>query len=70
MKEAERIGLVNKVVSMTSEEKYRLLNMINTTTTEIIPKKKEQQAKQRSNKLAKIKHKVNDECCFARDHKE
>ncbi len=31
--EAERIGLVNKVISMTSEEKYRLLNMINTITT-------------------------------------
>jgi 3-hydroxypropionyl-coenzyme A dehydratase len=44
--EAERIGLVNKVVSMTSEEKYRLLNMINTTTTANNSKEeKEQQAK-------------------------
>ena len=51
--EAERIGLVNKVVSMTSEEKHRLLNMINTVTTANNSKEeKKQQAKQRANKLS------------------
>jgi 3-hydroxypropionyl-coenzyme A dehydratase len=53
--EAERIGLVNKVVSVTTEEKYRLLNTINMTfTTNNSKEEKEQQEKQRANKLAKF----------------
>lgn len=68
--EAERIGLVNKVVSMTSEEKHGLLNMINTVTTANNSKEeKEQQAKQRANKLDKILNtKLMNECiCFAKE---
>jgi 3-hydroxypropionyl-coenzyme A dehydratase len=68
--EAERIGLVNKVVSMTSEEEHGLLNMINTATTANKSKEeKEQQAKQRANKLAKtLNTKLMNECiCFAKE---
>ncbi|HEY9399184.1 MAG TPA: enoyl-CoA hydratase-related protein [Nitrososphaeraceae archaeon] len=68
--EAERIGLVNKVVSITTEEKYRLLNTINITpTTNNSREEKEQQEKQRANKLAKfLNAKLMNECvCFARE---
>ena len=67
--EAERIGLVNKVVSVTTEEKYRLLNTINMTlTTNNSKEEKEQQEKQRANKLAKfLNTKLMNECiCFAK----
>ena len=68
--EAERIGLVNKVVSVTTEEKYRLLNTINITpTTNNSREEKEQQEKQRANKLAKfLNAKLMNECvCFAKE---
>jgi 3-hydroxypropionyl-coenzyme A dehydratase len=72
--EAERIGLVNKVVNITTEEKYRLLNTINMTlTTNNSKEEKEQQEKQRANKLAKfLNTKLMNECiCFAKtDYKE
>jgi 3-hydroxypropionyl-coenzyme A dehydratase len=67
--EAERIGLVNKVVSVTTKEKYRLLNMINMElTTNNSKKEKEQQEKQKANKLAKfLNTKLMNECiCFAK----
>lgn len=67
--EAERIGLVNKVVSATTEEKYRLLNTINMTLkTNNSKEEKEQQEKQRANKLAKfLNTKLMNECiCFAK----
>lgn len=67
--EAERIGLVNKVVSITTKEKYRLLNTINMTLTANNSKEeKEQQEKQRANKLAKfLNTKLMNECiCFAK----
>ena len=67
--EAERIGLVNKVVSATTEEKYRLLNTINMTLkTNNSKEEKEQQKKQRANKLAKfLNTKLMNECiCFAK----
>jgi 3-hydroxypropionyl-coenzyme A dehydratase len=66
--EAERIGLVNKVVSVTTKEKYRLLNTINMTLTTNSKEEKEQQEKQRANKLAKfLNTKLMNECiCFAK----
>jgi 3-hydroxypropionyl-coenzyme A dehydratase len=68
--EAEKIGLVNKVVSVTTKEKYRLLNTTNMTlTTNNSKKEKEQQQeKQRANKLAKfLNTKLMNECiCFAK----
>jgi 3-hydroxypropionyl-coenzyme A dehydratase len=54
-KEAERIGLVNKVVSMTPEEANSLLKKIDTTSTANPSKEeKQQQEKQRANELAKF----------------
>jgi 3-hydroxypropionyl-coenzyme A dehydratase len=71
--ETERIGLINKVVSkvvsVTTKEKYRLLNTINMTlTTNNSKEEKEQQEKQRANKLAKFLNiKLMNECiCFAK----
>jgi 3-hydroxypropionyl-coenzyme A dehydratase len=68
--EAERIGLVNKVVSVTTEEKYRLLRSINmTSTANNFREEKEQQEKQRVNKLAKFLNvKLMNECVgFAKE---
>ena len=68
--EAERIGLVNKVVSMTSEEANSLLRKIDTTSTANPSKEeKQQQEKQRANEVAKILNKkLMDECLsFARE---
>jgi 3-hydroxypropionyl-coenzyme A dehydratase len=66
--EAERIGLVNKVIRVTTEEKYRLLNTINMTLANNSKEEKEQQEKQRANKLAKfLNTKLMNECiCFAK----
>jgi 3-hydroxypropionyl-coenzyme A dehydratase len=69
-KEAERIGLVNKVVSMTPEEGNSLLKKIDTTSTANPSKEeKQQQEKQRANKVAKILNKkLMDDCLsFARE---
>ena len=69
-KEAERIGLVNKVVSMTPEEANSLLRKIDTTSTANPSKEeKQQQEKQRANEVAKILNKkLMDECLsFARE---
>jgi 3-hydroxypropionyl-coenzyme A dehydratase len=69
-KEAERIGLVNKVVSMTPEEANSLLKKIDTTSTANPSKEeKEQQEKQRAKEVAKILNKkLMDECLsFARE---
>jgi 3-hydroxypropionyl-coenzyme A dehydratase len=69
-KEAERIGLVNKVVSMTPEEGNSLLKKIDTTSTANPSKEeKQQQEKQRANEVAKILNKkLMDECLsFARE---
>jgi 3-hydroxypropionyl-coenzyme A dehydratase len=69
-KEAERIGLFNKVISMTPEEENSLLKKINTTNTANPSKEeKQQQEKQRANELAKILNKkLMDECLsFARE---
>ena len=69
-KEAEGIGLVNKVVSMTPEEENRLLQKVNITNTGNPSKQeKQQQEKQRANELAKILNKkLMDECLsFARE---
>ena len=69
-KEAERIGLVNKVVSMTPEEANSLLKKIDTTSTANPSKEeKQQQEKQRANEVAKILNKkLMDECLsFARE---
>jgi 3-hydroxypropionyl-coenzyme A dehydratase len=70
-KEAERIGLVNKVVSMTPEEANSLLKKIDTTSTANPSKeeKQQQQEKQRANEVAKILNKkLMDECLsFARE---
>ena len=76
--EAARIGLVNKVVSLTAEEEGRVpSSAASTTTTEsgtstIVsnnPSKEGQQEKQRSNELAKILNKkLLDECLsFAKE---
>jgi 3-hydroxypropionyl-coenzyme A dehydratase len=69
-KEAERIGLVNKVISMTPDEENSLLNKINTTNTANPSKEeKQQQEKQRASELAKILNKkLMDDCLsFARE---
>jgi 3-hydroxypropionyl-coenzyme A dehydratase len=61
--EAERIGLVNKVVSLTPEEENRLLERTNTTTTANHSKEEKEQEKQRANKLSKLLNKkLMDEC--------
>ena len=74
--EAERIGLVNKVVSLTAEEEGRVTSSAASTTesgTSTIvsnnPSKEGQQEKQRSNELAKILNKkLLDECLsFAKE---
>ena len=74
--EAERIGLVNKVVSLTAEEEGRVPSSAASTTasrTSTIasnnPSKEGQQEKQRSNELAKILNKkLLDECLsFAKE---
>src|SRR5215211_1071203 len=74
--EAERIGLVNKVVSLTAEEEGRVPSSAAATTasrTSTIasnnPSKEGQQEKQRSNELAKILNKkLLDECLsFAKE---
>ena len=74
--EAERIGLVNKVVSLTAEEEGRVpssADSITASRTSTIvsnnPSKEGQQEKQRSNELAKILNKkLLDECLsFAKE---
>lgn len=74
--EAARIGLVNKVVSLTAEEEGRVPSSTASTTesgtSTIIsnnPSKEGQQEKQRSNELAKILNKkLLDECLsFAKE---
>jgi 3-hydroxypropionyl-coenzyme A dehydratase len=69
--EAEQVGLVNKVVSLTYEEENRLLKKTNTTTNNIHSKeqKQQQQEKIRTNELAKIlDKKLMDECfSFAKE---
>jgi 3-hydroxypropionyl-coenzyme A dehydratase len=74
--EAERIGLVNKVVSLTAEEEGRVPSSAAPTTasrTSTIasnnPSKEGRQEKQRSNELAKILNKkLLDECLsFAKE---
>lgn len=64
--EAEKIGLVNNVISITTEEKNRLLNTIYTTpTTNNSKEEKEQQEKQKANKLAKfLNTKLMNECIY------
>jgi 3-hydroxypropionyl-coenzyme A dehydratase len=54
--EAEQIGLINKVVSLTPEEENRLLKNTNTTTNNH-SKEQKQQEKLRANELAKILNK-------------
>jgi 3-hydroxypropionyl-coenzyme A dehydratase len=58
-KEAERIGLVNKVVSMTPEEENSLLNKINRTNS-ANPSKEEKQQQEKQNELAIILNKKVD----------
>ena len=74
--EAARIGLVNKVVSLTAEEEGRVTSSAasttesgTSTTVSNNPSKEGQQEKQRSNELAKILNKkLLDECLsFAKD---
>ena len=67
--EAERIGLINKVVSLTYEEENRLLKKTNTTTNNHSKEQKQQQEKLRANELAKIlNRKLMDECLsFAKE---
>jgi 3-hydroxypropionyl-coenzyme A dehydratase len=68
--EAEQIGLVNKVVSLNTEEEGRVPEKANTTTTHNHSKEeKQQQAKQRANQLAKtLNKKLIDECLsFAKE---
>jgi 3-hydroxypropionyl-coenzyme A dehydratase len=67
--EAERIGLVNKVVSLTSEEEEdRLPDQMTTTTTTTTAnaskeEEEQQQEKERANQLAKLLNKkLMDEC--------
>jgi 3-hydroxypropionyl-coenzyme A dehydratase len=64
--EAERIGLVNKVISMTSEDENKILKKINTTITADHSKEEVQRLEnQRANELKK---KLMDECLsFARE---
>ncbi len=76
--EAERIGLVNKLVSLTPEEELSVLSdKVATTaraTTTTASKEEQQQEKQiADSKLAKILNKkLMDECLclFKRDYKE
>jgi 3-hydroxypropionyl-coenzyme A dehydratase len=74
--EAERIGLVNKVVSLTAEEEGRVPSSAAPTTASRTitiasnnPSKEGRQEKQRSNELAKILNKkLMDECLsFAKE---
>src|SRR5215208_3251945 len=69
--EAEQIGLINKVVSLTYKEENRLLKKTNTTTNNNHSKeqKQQQQEKLRANELAKILNKkLMDECfSFAKE---
>jgi 3-hydroxypropionyl-coenzyme A dehydratase len=74
--EAARIGLVNKVVSLTAEEEGRVSSSAastkengTSTTVSNNPSKEGQQEKQRSNELAKILNKkLLDECLsFAKE---
>jgi 3-hydroxypropionyl-coenzyme A dehydratase len=68
--EAEQIGLVNKVVSLNTEEEGRVPEKANITTTHNHSKEeKQQQAKQRANQLAKtLNKKLIDECLsFAKE---
>ena len=74
--EAERIGLVNKVVSLTAEEEGRVPSSAASTTASRTsniasnnPSKEGRQEKQRSNELAKILNKkLLDECLsFAKE---
>ena len=67
--EAEGIGLLNKVVSMTSEEENKKVKKIDMTTTANHSKEDQQQEKQRANGLAKILNKkLMDECIsFAKE---
>ena len=64
--EAEQVGLVNKVVSLTYEEENRLLKKTNNHSKE---QKQQQQEKIRTNELAKIlDKKLMDECfSFAKE---
>ena len=67
--EVEGIGLVNKVISMTSEEENKKVKKIDMTTTANHSKEDQQQEKQRANGLAKILNKkLMDECIsFAKE---
>src|SRR5919109_2976563 len=71
--EAEQIGLVNKVVSLTPEEENRLFKKTNTTTNTTTnnysKEQKQQQEKLRANELSKILNKkLMDECfSFAKE---
>jgi 3-hydroxypropionyl-coenzyme A dehydratase len=67
--EAERIGLVNKVVSLTPEEENRLLEKTNTRTTANHSKEEKEQEKQRANKLAKLLNKnlMDESLSFAKE---
>jgi 3-hydroxypropionyl-coenzyme A dehydratase len=72
--EAEQIGLVNKVVSLTAEEENRLFKKENTTTNTTTnnhskEQKQEEEEKVRVNELAKILNKkLMDECfSFAKE---
>jgi 3-hydroxypropionyl-coenzyme A dehydratase len=73
--EAERIGLVNKVVSLGPEEENRLLEQMTTTRTTTTTSttatnaSKEEQQKERANELAKLLNKkLIDECLsFAKE---
>lgn len=64
--EAEKIGLVNNVVSITTEEKNRLLNTIySTSTINNSKEEKEQQESQKTNRLAKfLNTKLMNECIY------
>ena len=68
--EAEQIGLVNKVVSLTPEDENGLPKKTNATTiANQYKEEKQRQKKQRANELAKIlKKKLMDECLsFAKE---
>jgi 3-hydroxypropionyl-coenzyme A dehydratase len=68
--EAEQIGLVNKVVSLTLADENRLPEKTNTTRNAAINSKEErQQEKQKANELSKILNKkLMDECfSFAKE---
>jgi 3-hydroxypropionyl-coenzyme A dehydratase len=69
--EAERIGLVNKVVGLTPEEENRLLKKANTTKNNNHPEeqKQEKEEKLRANELAKILNKklMDESISFAKE---